>query len=123
MWLSKKTWQWLVSALKKRDTTTTATTPSTGPNKPRTTSDDSTSETTPGISWLITVMAETLPDVKALIGFHACDRCGPSIRSYEMWSARDGDLLLSFCQSHADRFAVPLWDQGFRPIMKAPVPT
>lgn len=63
------------------------------------------------------------PPVAALLAFIACDRCGPFVRSAEVWSARDGDLLLSFCQSHADKFSVPLWTQGFRPIMKAPVST
>lgn len=66
-------------------------------------------------------MADVLAPAAALLAFVACDRCGPYVRSAEVWSARNGDLLLSFCQSHADRFCVPLWNQGFRPIMKAPV--
>lgn len=64
----------------------------------------------------------TTPPPSALIAFVSCDRCGPTTRSAEVWSARDGDLLLSFCQSHADRYQVTMWNQGFRPIMKAPVP-
>ncbi len=66
-------------------------------------------------------MAEVLSPVIPLTSFHACDRCGPPIRSSEVWSAKRGDLLLSFCQHHADQYAVPMWDRGFRPIMKAPV--
>lgn len=66
-------------------------------------------------------MANTLRDVKALTAFVPCDKCGPNTRSAEIWSARDGEFIMSLCQSHADKFAVPLWDQGFRPIMKAPV--
>ena len=62
-----------------------------------------------------------MPPASTLVGFHACDRCGPTVRSAEMWAARDGDLLLSFCMSHATRYQVPMWEQGFRLYMKAPV--
>lgn len=65
-------------------------------------------------------MAEVITPTIPLTSFHACDRCGPYTRSAEMWAAKKGDLLLSFCQSHADRYAVAMWNQGFRPIMKAP---
>ena len=65
--------------------------------------------------------ALALPDVRALIGFHACDRCGPNTRSTQLWAARNGDLLLSFCQSHATRYQTGMTAQGFQPIMKAPV--
>lgn len=71
-------------------------------------------------------MADVLDDVpvalKALTAFIPCDR-HRSTRSAEVWSKRKGTrtLLLSFCQHDADKHAVALWEQGFRPIMKAPV--
>jgi len=66
-------------------------------------------------------MANTvIPDVKALLAFIPCDRHA-NTRSAEVWAANDGALILSFCQHCADKHAMPMWTQGFRPIMKAPV--
>lgn len=71
-----------------------------------------------------TVAESDVPvELKVLTAFIPCDR-HRSARSTEVWSKRAGTrtLLLSFCQHDADRFAASMWDQGFRPIMKAPVP-
>ena len=65
-------------------------------------------------------MADTLAPVAHLLAYVPCDRCH-TVRSTEVWSANHGDLLLSFCQHHANRYAEAMWVQGFRPIMKAPV--
>lgn len=63
-----------------------------------------------------------LPPASTLLAFTPCDRCGPTTRSAEVWRREQGDLLLSFCMSHATKYQVAMWEQHFRLYMKAPVP-
>lgn len=62
------------------------------------------------------------PPAATLLAFTPCDRCGPTTRSAEVWRNEPRDLLLSFCMNHATRYQIPMWEQGFRLYMKAPVP-